>query len=81
MPKTRGRFYLSVYFDQGLRDVNIKRVFHPADLNSAKDEVLPFFIPEESEKLTKQTPVWKIKLVKESLKYMMTDEDEGYGMD
>ena len=39
--------------------------------------VLPYFIPEEAEKIVNQTPVWKIKLVKESLKYMMTDEDEG----
>jgi len=38
---------------------------------------LPFFIPEEAEKLTSQTPLWKIQLVKESLKYMMTDEDAG----
>ena len=47
----RAKFNLSVYFDQQLRDVNIKRVFHPNDKNSAKDEILPFFIPEEAEKL------------------------------
>ena len=76
-PKQRGKFYLSVYFDQRLRDVDIKRVFHPEDLNTAKDAVLPYLIPEEAEKLDSQTPVWKIKLVKESLKYMMTDEDAG----
>lgn len=75
--KTRGKFFLSVYFNQALRDVDIKRVFHPDDLNSAKDQVLPYFIPEEAEKMVNQTPVWKIKLVKESLKYMMTDEDTG----
>lgn len=46
-------------------------------MNSSKDEILPYFIPEEAEKIVNQTPVWKIKLVKESLKYMMTDEDEG----
>lgn len=77
MPKVRGRFFLSVYFNQALRDVSIKRVFHPDDANSAKDQVLPFFIPEEAEKLVNQTPAWKIKLVKESLKFMMTDEDTG----
>ena len=38
---------------------------------------MPFFIPEESEKLVSQTPLWKMQLVKESLKFMMTDEDEG----
>lgn len=75
--KKRGRFYLSVYFNQALRDVQIKRVFHPEDLNSAKDEVLAYLIPEEAEKIVNQTPVWKIKLVKESLQYMMTDEDTG----
>lgn len=40
--------------------------------------MLPYFIPEEAEKLVNQTPLWKIKLVKESLKYMMTDEDQGW---
>lgn len=39
--------------------------------------MLPKYIPEESEKLDLITPVWKIQLVKESLKYMMTDEDAG----
>lgn len=77
MPKQRGRFFLSVYFNQALRDVSIKRVVHPSDTNGAKEEVLPYFIPEEAEKLVNQTPVWKIELVKESLKYMMTDEDQG----
>ena len=46
-----GDFFLSVYFDQFLRDVNIKRVFHPNDKNNGKEEILPQFIPEESEKL------------------------------
>jgi hypothetical protein len=39
--------------------------------------VLPFLIPEEAEKLVARTPLWKIELVKESLAYMITDEDEG----
>ena len=51
LAKKRGKFFLSVYFNQRLRDVEVKRVFHPADKNSAKDEVLPYFIPEEAEKL------------------------------
>ena len=38
---------------------------------------MPYFIPEEAEKLMSSTPLWKIQLVKESLKYMMTDEDGG----
>ena len=57
------------------RDCRIRRIFHPKD--KTKEEFLPKFIPEEAEKLVNQTPAWKIKLVKESLKYMMTDEDEG----
>ena len=69
-------FYLSVYFNQRLRDVNIKRIFHPQDTNSKKDEVLPQFIPEEAEKLVNQTPLWKIKLVKESLKHILTDYEK-----
>lgn len=70
-------FYLSVYFDQPLRNVNCKRVFHPLDKQKGKEEVLPFLIPEEAEKLVNKTPLWKIELVKESLAFMITDEDEG----
>ena len=51
MPGAKGDFFLSVYFNQQLRDVSIKRVFHPRDKNKGKEAVLPFFIPEESEKL------------------------------
>jgi len=39
-------------------------------------QILPYFIPEEAEKLSNQTPLWKIHLVKDSLKFMMTDDDE-----
>jgi hypothetical protein len=77
MAGTLGDFYVSVYFNQALRDMAIKRVFHPMDKNQGKEQILPFFIPEEAEKLTSSTPLWKIQLVKESLKYMMTDEDAG----
>ena len=72
-----GEFFLSVYFNQALRDVELKRAFHPNDKNARKESMLPVFIPEESEKMNLITPVWKIQLVKESLKYMMTDEDTG----
>jgi len=37
LAKKRGRFFLSVYFNQALRDVDIKRIFHPKDLNTSKD--------------------------------------------
>lgn len=74
---TTGEFYVSVYFNQMFRDVEVKRVFHPLDKNEAKDEVLPYFIPEESEKSSSICPTWKLELVRESLKYMMTDEDTG----
>lgn len=77
LPAKTGEFFLSLYFDQALRDVEVRRVFHPNDKNARKEDVLPRYIPEESEKLDLITPVWKIQLVKESLKYMMTDEDTG----
>jgi len=77
----KGDFFLSIYFNQPMRDVNIKRVFHPEDKQAGKEDVLPYFIPEEAEKLINQTPVWKIQLVKDSLKYMMTDEDTGANID
>jgi hypothetical protein len=76
----KNEFFLSVYFDQPLRNVNCKRVFHPFDKNAGKEDVLPFLIPEEAEKLVNRTPLWKIELVKESLAFMITDEDEGVAM-
>ena len=72
-----GEFYLSIYLNQFLRDVEIKRVFHPEDTNKANDQVLPMFIPEESEKIASTAPAWKLELVREALPYMMTDEDTG----
>lgn len=72
-----GQFYISIYINQPLRDVEIKRVFHPKDKNESNDEILPYFIPEEAEKISNRAPAWKIDLVKDSLKYMMTDEDTG----
>ena len=72
-----GKLYLSIYINQSLRDVEIKRVFHPKDKNDNKEEVLPYLIPEEAEKISNRAPAWKIDLVKESLKFMMTDEDTG----
>jgi len=77
MPQIKTEFYLSCYFNSQLRDMCIKRVFHPQDKQAGKEQVLPYYIPEESEKLVNQTPLWKINLVKESLRYMMTDEDQG----
>jgi hypothetical protein len=31
--------------------VQLKRVFHPEDKQADKEEILPYFIPEEAEKL------------------------------
>ena len=58
--KKKGTFYLSAYFNQRLRDVEIKRVFHPLDPNTKNDQILPNFIPEEAEKSINSTPLWKI---------------------
>jgi hypothetical protein len=52
-------------------------VFHHDDKNANKEEILPYLIPEEAEKQVNTTPLWKIELVRDSLKFMMTDEDEG----
>jgi len=32
-----GEFFLSLYFDQALRDVEVRRVFHPSDKNIKKE--------------------------------------------
>jgi hypothetical protein len=62
-----GEFYLSIYFDQNLRDVDIKRVFHPLDKNNGKEDVYPYLIPEEAERMQSRAPTWKIDLIKESI--------------
>lgn len=77
MAGTTGEFYLSLYVNQALRDIEIKRVFQQGQRNDNKEEILPYFIPEESEKLSASCPTWKLELVRESLPYMMTDEDAG----
>jgi len=56
----KGDFYLSVYFNQRMRDVQFKRLFHEEDKQASKEQVLPYFIPEEAEKIMNQTPLWKI---------------------
>ena len=75
-PETTGDLFMSIYLNCALRDVMIKRVFHHLDSNTAKDNILPFLIPEEAEKVASQTPPWKLELVRESLQYMITDEDK-----
>jgi len=35
-------------------------VFHPLDQNTKRDEVLPYLIPEEAEKMASQIPLWKV---------------------
>ena len=72
----QGEVYISLYCNLALRDIEIKRVFHPSDTDS-KESRLPKFIPEEAEKISNRAPTWKKILVKESLPYMMTDEDPG----
>lgn len=47
--KRAGDFFLSVYFNQEFRDVEIKRVFHPEDRNLAGEHTLPDLIPELAE--------------------------------
>ena len=76
IPGITGEVFISIYINQKCRDVEIKRVFHPADKNEGGDEILPKFIPEEAEK-SAPCPSWKMELVREMLPYMMTDEDLG----
>jgi len=41
------------------------------------DEILPRLIPEEAEKLNNSAPPWKIELVRDSLQYIIVNEDSG----
>ena len=74
-PGQTGEVYISIYINCRLRDVEIKRVFHPDDQNTNNDSVLPYLIPEEAEKISQRAAPWKLQLVKESLQYIITDED------
>jgi hypothetical protein len=76
MQGVTGEVFISIYINQMARDCEIKRVFHPVDKNEGKDEILPYFIPEEAEK-SGACPSWKLELVRIMLPYMMTDEDNG----
>lgn len=75
---TLGDVFINIYIDQALRECLIKRVFHPKDKNTANDEILPHFIPEEAEKI-QHAPTWKRELVREMLPFMITGEDELQG--
>lgn len=59
-PGTEGEVFMSIYVNVPLRDISIKRVFHPDDPNTAGDEVLPYLIPEEAEKISNSCPPWKM---------------------
>lgn len=50
IPQKTGQFYLSIYFNQSLRFMNLKRVFHPLDKSSQTEDIWPKLIPEEAEK-------------------------------
>ena len=63
----RGTFYLSIYFNQPLRNVEVRRIFNPQDKNTKRDQMLPSLIAEEAEKKTKGIPAWKVQFIKESL--------------
>ena len=76
-PGTEGEVYLSIYLNCNLRDVCVKRVFLPDQKSGPNEAVLPQLIPEEAEKISMRVPQWKLELVRESLKYMITDEDAG----
>ena len=72
----KGKFALSVYFDQSLDSMDCRRVFHPEDKNADKEPSLPKLIPEEAEKMKNRVPLWKIQLVRESLKYFVNDDSD-----
>ena len=63
---TLGKFHLSIYIDQDLRNCEIKRVYpdsYEFTQDERKDDVLPEFIPEEAEKILR-SPTWKLALVR-----------------
>jgi len=72
-----GKLSMSVYLNKPMRDCKVRRVFNPEDKKEYEDRTLPFFIPEESEKCSSRAPTWKMLLCKESLPYMISDEDAG----
>ena len=59
----RGKFFLSMYFDLPMYEVDIKRLNGP---NQCYE-----FIPEEYEKMTKRVPNWKVNYVQKSIPYIL----------
>jgi hypothetical protein len=65
-----GELWLSLYIDQALRDVDITRT----GSNDEGQPILPRYIKEESEKVF-SVPAWKLEMVRDSIPYMMTEDD------
>ena len=69
-----GEFFLSIYIDNDLKDVDITRVYPDGQQVQKGEEILPRFIREEAEKQF-SVPSWKLALTSRMLKYMMGKED------
>ena len=54
---TTGKFFVSMYFDVAMYEVDIKRLNGPMPAEQYA------FIPEEYEKMTKRVPLWKVDYV------------------
>ena len=63
-----GQFYLSLYMDCQLHDVDIRRIDDPSDRYS--------HIMEEYEKNESRVPKWKVEWVREHLDDMISKEDK-----
>ena len=59
MQNTTGKFFVSMYFDLPMYEVDIRK------LNGKPEQY--YFIPEEYEKMTKRVPLWKVQYVHDSI--------------
>lgn len=67
-----GKFFLSIYFNQKLRDCNIKRI---------DDPTCKFFDIEEESENYNDVPKWKKQLVSSRLKFMISGGEDTEYMD
>lgn len=77
MPEQEGEVYISLYYDLLMREMDMKRVWKDkAEMRNFPEPIHPGLIPEEAEKSANLVPVWKLELIRKSIKLFMSDDDD-----
>ena len=71
-----GEVYISLYFNLLMREMDMKRVWKDkAEQRNFPEPIHPELIPEEAEKSANLVPVWKLEMIRKTIKLFMTDDD------